>query len=253
MSYRRMPLRSAGVLLAAIILTGTTVVLTPTATAATLASSPPWCSQNNESESYHGNLMLGPKDLPPPEAGMVGAELRDYKHTGGDTDAGFLAEYVKKDDKGNDVYIYPGDLTDKEREDRNIDALGFDTTARTSTEMLTADSILDRYGSENGQYLAPYTTSFSARATPPRNLKTYDRVCNYYAYRVKTPFRVKSGITAPYFDQSGKGTQYYLDCELLEPIPSSQPSCFDPNHKNQLNVGYLVNYKYLERLPSYSP
>ena len=93
MSYRRMPLMSAGVLLAAIILMGT-LTLTPTATAATPASSPSWCSQKDESESYDGNLMLGPKNLPPSDAGMVGAELNSYKRTGEDPDDKFLTKSI---------------------------------------------------------------------------------------------------------------------------------------------------------------
>ncbi|KAF7290801.1 hypothetical protein MIND_01321100 [Mycena indigotica] len=75
--------------------------------------------------------------------------------------------------------------------------------------------LLDRFGKETGQYLAPYGTPFSQRALPPASLNPpqganattrYD----YHIYRVLKPFDVRSGPIAAWFDQPGQGTQYFV-------------------------------------------
>ena len=70
---------------------------------------------------------------------------------------------------------------------------------------LNIGTIVDRFGgtSDNSRFLAPYGTPIEMRSLPPNiNMNLYDR------YQVIKPFKVQSGIIAPYFGQVGMGTQY---------------------------------------------
>ncbi|MGH3868467.1 MAG: TNT domain-containing protein [Pseudonocardiaceae bacterium] len=107
-----------------------------------------------------------------------------------------------------------------------------------TSQTLTAEAQLDRYGSEFGGFLAPYGTPYSGRSIPPANLDTVDAnyTCNYHAYRVLKPFAVEAGPAAPWFDQAGGGEQYQLDGSLL------------PGDPARPNVKYLIDNGYLQRL-----
>lgn len=78
---------------------------------------------------------------------------------------------------------------------------GFAETPKT--QILDKNMILDRYGSDDGYYLAPEGTPFSARSLPD-----YYKKLELNTYQVIKPFPVSSGTSAPYFFQSGGGIQY---------------------------------------------
>ena len=68
---------------------------------------------------------------------------------------------------------------------------------------LPEGTILDRYGKSGGSFLSPAGTPFEARALP------YDPdAMQYNVYEVLKPLSVQVGQAAPWFDQSGLGTQY---------------------------------------------
>jgi len=72
-------------------------------------------------------------------------------------------------------------------------------------QTLQPGTLVDRYGKDDGSYLAPYGTPFEQRSLPPDYVNSPYRV-----YRVVKPINVMSGITAPapQFGQPGLGIQY---------------------------------------------
>src|SRR5690242_831539 len=76
---------------------------------------------------------------------------------------------------------------------------------------LKPGTMLDRFGSPGGAFLAPADASYMGRAVP------YDRLkMAYYRYEVLRPLRVAAGKAAPWFDQPGGGIQYKTGRKIAE-------------------------------------
>ena len=78
---------------------------------------------------------------------------------------------------------------------------------------LQAGTKIDRYGNATGNFAAPDGTPYSQRSLPPGSENSA-----YHTYEVIKPFDVQAGITAPWFDQLGGGTQYLLPMSIQELI-----------------------------------
>jgi hypothetical protein len=86
---------------------------------------------------------------------------------------------------------------------------------------LPADTMLDRFGGNNGNFLSPAGAPFAARSIP--------YVCKgypYTEYRVAQPLQVKIGPAAPWFGEPGyavqvqtdKTVQNLLDAHVIVPV-----------------------------------
>ena len=64
-----------------------------------------------------------------------------------------------------------------------------------------------------GKNAAPKGTTYSKRSLPPGSENA-----QYNSYEVLKPFTVESGKAAPWFDQSGGGTQYKLPMSIEDLI-----------------------------------
>lgn len=178
---------------------------------------------------YQNDRRLGPAVLS--VTGRAGAELRGYRRTGGLSVAKFLSKYWDNTvNNGQGGWLYPkndGFLSDPKGK------------PITKTATLTPGTLVDRYGSEYGAFLAPGGVAYSKRAIPPSNLVgTPASRCNYANYRVLKEFAVTAGPIAPWFGQPGRGIQYQLKGSLVSGAPE------------QLNVLWLVEAGYLARVPA---
>ena len=74
---------------------------------------------------------------------------------------------------------------------------------------LSRNTVLDRYGDEDGGFLAPEGTPF-----PERSMSPGTDLGNYHRYRVTEEGEKKMRLTQskvrPWFGQPGGGTQYYI-------------------------------------------
>ena len=68
---------------------------------------------------------------------------------------------------------------------------------------LMPGDIVDRFGQENGKYLAPINTAAEKRALPYGT-----DLSDYHQYEVLKPFQVEESVIAPAFGQPGGGIQY---------------------------------------------
>ena len=96
---------------------------------------------------------------------------------------------------------------------------------------LAAGTMVDRFGSPFGTFLAPAGTSYAMRSIPPSNLDTYpgQAAYNYHVYRVTGTFTVLAGAVAPWFGQRGGGVQFET---CFNALPCSGSTA--------VNVNYLV-------------
>lgn len=82
----------------------------------------------------------------------------------------------------------------------------------TGAVTLQPGTLLDHFGGEQGNFLAPYDTPYEQRSIPPSNLATSpsspDFPKNYHVYEVRKPLAVMAGPVAPWFGQPGLGTQF---------------------------------------------
>jgi len=97
----------------------------------------------------------------------------------------------------------------------------------------------DRFGNEQGTFLATGGSSFISRAIAPNTLNTSPgdpaHLCDYHLYRVLTAFDVDGGPAAAWLEQPGGGLQYKL-------IPG-----YLPNPQFPL-IPWLVRDGYLQRV-----
>lgn len=191
-------------------------------------SAPHGCS----AKLHHDDQRLGPAVLS--NSGRIGNELVGYRRTGNLTVKNFLDTYWDNTANGGQGgWIYPkndGFLSDA------------DGNPIKWTQRLVRGDFIDRFGSEYGAFLAPSGSSYSSRAIPPSSLVGQPASrCNYSTYRVKKGFNVSAGPIAPWFGQPGRGTQYQLKNDLV------------PGAPQQLNVLWLIQQGYLERVPATRP
>ena len=71
------------------------------------------------------------------------------------------------------------------------------------TTLNPGDTLIDRYGNEDGFFLAPEGTPFEKRALPSEY-----RNEEYHKYEVKKAFVVDESIVLAWFEQPGEGKQY---------------------------------------------
>lgn len=176
------------------------------------------------SATFHlGDRRFGPETLP--TRGVVGAGLFGYRRTGSLSPQQFLDKYW---DPAATWWKYPpldGYLLDPQGKPIILQS------------KLRPGQLVDRYGSEFGQFLAPLGTPYTARAIPPQSLvSTPAGYCNYRGYKVLKPFTVDSGPIAPWFEQTGYGWQYVLKSSLVPGAPSP------------LTVKWLLENGYLQRV-----
>jgi hypothetical protein len=75
--------------------------------------------------------------------------------------------------------------------------------APPTVKILHPGTLIDRFGSENGNFFSPKGASYASRAVP--------YICekmDYRVYRVRKPIKVKAGKAAPWFNEPGEATQY---------------------------------------------
>jgi hypothetical protein len=82
-----------------------------------------------------------------------------------------------------------------------------------STQTLEVGARIDRYGYAGGTYAAPEGTPFGARSLAPEAASA-----PYNVYEVLKPLEVDAGPTAPWFGESGMGTQYRLPASVQDLI-----------------------------------
>ncbi|KAK4227467.1 hypothetical protein QBC38DRAFT_536530 [Podospora fimiseda] len=80
---------------------------------------------------------------------------------------------------------------------------------------LAVGTLIDRFGGEGGNFVAPAGAPYMQRSLPPSNLNTLEGndsryLYNYRVYSVVKPLLVLSGPIAPWFGQPGAGVQYQL-------------------------------------------
>lgn len=177
----------------------------------------------------HGEL--GPAHLP--RVGYFGSLVRGYVRYGGLSPASFIYRYW--DETANPAYWrYPPDL--------GFAHSGGWSNGRILRERATLPegTLLDRFGSPYGAFLAPAGSAFGARALPPDSLNTrsddQSHLCNYHLYRVSRAFDVEAGPIAPAFQQRGGGRQYLLTSAYVPGAPST------------LNVRWLVANGFLSAI-----
>jgi len=76
-------------------------------------------------------------------------------------------------------------------------------------QTLSPGTLVDRYGFEGGTFVAPYGTSYGARA-----LDYGSSSKPYHVYEVLQPLTVRAGPATPWFGQPGMGTQYELPASI---------------------------------------
>jgi hypothetical protein len=154
-------------------------------------------AKDTNPDNLCGDWRLGPAQLPDPNVFNVTAGYNPFP---GLCPSAFLFSWYN-DTAPRPGFIYPqqdGFLIYKNNQ-----------TDKT-TLILDVGLEIDRFGGENGTFLAPYLSPYSERALPPSNLATTDPKFpfNYHAYRVTKPLSVEAGTIAPWFGQEGGGIQY---------------------------------------------
>jgi nicrotizing toxin Mtb-like protein len=205
------------------VLAGFLLLVLVTAPVAAAAEPPPELRECSV-QLLDGDRRLGPERLP--SLGPVGMQLFGYDRTGGRPVEDFLGEFY---DAGADTWRYPP---------AGGYVIGYGGEPIVWSETLDVGERIDRYGSEYGGFLAPQGIPYTMRSIPPSNLVGMPpEACNYHLYEVARAFDVDAGPIAPWFAQSGGGTQYQLDPSLVAGAPPS------------LSVLWLVDNGYLEQVP----
>jgi len=166
-----------------------------------------------------GDARLGPKQLPKT------MPLKDLTHPydrfGGLCAKEYLAKWA---DPTTGFYNYPP-------------ANGFQLDVNGNPIMgnasLPIGTLVDRFGSEYGSFLAPYDSPYPQRSLPPSNLDTSasapDYPYNYHVYNVTQAFVVASGPIAPWFGQPGEGTQFLTYSNIMTLVSGGFLARVDPS------------------------
>lgn len=81
--------------------------------------------------------------------------------------------------------------------------------------ILQPGSIVDRFGGNNGIFVAPRGTAFESRSLPSEFI---NKPVN--SFEVIKPIEINAGVSAPWFNQPGKGIQFELFNTVQELIDS---------------------------------
>lgn len=145
------------------------------------------------------NQHLGPVNLP--DKFPLLSFVNNYNRFGKLTPAEFLAKYID----ANHYWKYP------EKDGWLLDVNGQPINGRF---ILKAGQLVDRFGDETGKYFGAADAPYDQRSIPPQSLipNSNDTSVphNYYLYKVIKDFEVVSGPIAPWFEQPGMGTQFYV-------------------------------------------
>ena len=169
--------------------------------------------QGCSTELFDGDRRLGPQTLS--DLFPVAEQLAGYRRTGDLTAEQFLAKYWDPTVVPKGSYKYPPE---------NGYVLDGSGKPRRVAGQLDVGTLIDRYGSEGGNFLAPAGASYTSRALPPVNLVSDPAdFCNYHVYLVTKPLPLYTGPIAPWFEQQGFGTQFEVVAELLPPVAECGP------------------------------
>ncbi|KAG5922999.1 hypothetical protein E4U61_004582 [Claviceps capensis] len=130
----------------------------------------------------------------------------------------FLEKWTRKDGR----FIYPLE---------NGFQLDSHKHAIKQTAVLCPGTLVDRFGGEQGSFLAPAGMHYEARSIPPLSLvadKGPNRSpFNYHVYMVLKPMHVTAGCIAPWFEQPGLGVQYLINGSVTAAIQEGFLRKFD--------------------------
>jgi len=79
---------------------------------------------------------------------------------------------------------------------------------------LRVGTLLDRYGGDSGNFLAPAGTPFEQRSLP----EFFESTQPFSVFEVLEEFEVEAGVAAPWFGQPGGGVQYRTAAPVSELI-----------------------------------
>ncbi|GAA4484826.1 hypothetical protein GCM10023094_38780 [Rhodococcus olei] len=157
---------------------------------------------------FNGDRRLGPQTLS--DQFPVADQLDGYKRTGDLSPDEFLAKYWDPNAIPVASYRYPPE---------NGYVLDGSGKPRRTKSQLDVGTLIDRYGSEGGNFLAPAGASYTSRALPPVNLVSDPAdYCNYHVYAVAKPLPLYAGPITPWFEQQGFGTQFEVVADLLPKV-----------------------------------
>ncbi|CAM3762531.1 TNT domain-containing protein [Nocardiopsis rhodophaea] len=203
------------------------------ATDCPLLDPPP--SQEDLERYLCGDPRLGPADLP--DDGVVGELMHGYQRLGGLSPTEFLNRYRRtstdpRTGEAEESWIYPAHQ-------------GFATVGGVVQSWkvdVAAGTMLDRFGSPWGSFLAPAGTPYAQRSLPPDSLNTWPGgpAHNYRCYQVLDEFTAEVGPIAPAFEQPGGGDQLFLD-------PALVPEGTGLGH---VGVNSLAEWGYVEDRPA---
>ncbi|PWY76557.1 hypothetical protein BO83DRAFT_462294 [Aspergillus eucalypticola CBS 122712] len=106
---------------------------------------------------------------------------------------------------------------------------GFDGCSETVT--LEVGTLVDRFGGENGSFLAPANASYGSRSIGPSSLvKKYDDspMYNYWLVNVTKPFEAQAGYTLPWDGQPGNGWAWYVKGTIAPLLEGGYIERIDP-------------------------
>ncbi|KAF9903872.1 hypothetical protein EC991_003249 [Linnemannia zychae] len=172
----------------------------------------------NSTDYFCRDARLGPKRLP--KLFPLNDITQPYDRFGGLCAAEFLAKWTV-----NGSYTYP---------DNDGFMISTANTPIKGNATLPIGTLIDRFGSEYGSFLAPAEAPYPQRSIPPSNLDTPkdqpNYPFNYRVYRVKQPLLVEAGPIAPYFGQPGAGTQYRTFSNIMTLIANGFLERIDLKH-----------------------
>nr|WP_319399902.1 glycohydrolase toxin TNT-related protein [uncultured Carboxylicivirga sp.] len=113
---------------------------------------------------------------------------------------------------------------------------GFKDISKAIDKKLNKGDIIDRYGSEDGDFLSPESTPWEERSIPPFTDKSVNTDYPYTKYEVLKEFEVKAGEIASWFDQPGGGQQYYIKGKKIQNLDGDWVDCTIKNLKSN---GYI--------------
>lgn len=169
-----------------------------------------FCAGTNmtgDSSYVCGDPRLGPTVLPSCLPLTSFFSSTKYRRFGGLCPGEFLAKWTQSAPPGKSgSYFYP-----------YSDGFANDTTGTPISGHMTLvpGTLVDRFGSPFGTFVAPAGTPYDQRALPPSSLgfaaaNSSTVTFSYHVYEVQKPVVVVGGPVTPWFGQPGLGMQFEL-------------------------------------------